>query len=100
MVEINGVAHIILTVTDWQESAKFYRKLLGEFLGLTCVMDGEGKSSISCSLPNYQATALGMVLSYIMWEAEQLLELCKRKTHTRARNLFNGGRGFITSVSA
>jgi len=44
MVEINGVAHIILTVTDWQESAKFYRSLLGDFLGLTCVMDGEGYS--------------------------------------------------------
>eukprot|EP01126_Amoeba_proteus_P042863 TRINITY_DN4670_c0_g2_i3.p1 TRINITY_DN4670_c0_g2~~TRINITY_DN4670_c0_g2_i3.p1 ORF type:complete len:163 (+),score=19.52 TRINITY_DN4670_c0_g2_i3:94-582(+) len=37
-VEINGVAHLILTVRDWQRSAPFYRRL-GELLGLTCVMD-------------------------------------------------------------
>lgn len=37
-VEVNGVAHVILTVSDWKKSAPFYRAL-GQFLGWTCVMD-------------------------------------------------------------
>ncbi len=37
-MEINGVAHVILTAGDFERSTAFYRKLL-PFLGLTLVMD-------------------------------------------------------------
>jgi catechol 2,3-dioxygenase-like lactoylglutathione lyase family enzyme len=40
-MEINGIAHIQLTVGDWAASRAFYGKLL-PFLGLTAVMDFEG----------------------------------------------------------
>ncbi len=39
-IEINGVAHIMLTVTDIALSRPFYRAL-SRFLGLTCVLDDE-----------------------------------------------------------
>src|SRR3954447_5461908 len=40
MVEINGVAHVMLTVGDWDRSRAFYDALL-PFLGLTQVFDGD-----------------------------------------------------------
>jgi catechol 2,3-dioxygenase-like lactoylglutathione lyase family enzyme len=40
-MEINGIAHIQLTVGDWEASVAFYRKLL-PYLGLTPVMDFDG----------------------------------------------------------
>ncbi len=40
-MEINGIAHIMLTVGDFARAAAWYRELLG-FLGLRCVIDGEG----------------------------------------------------------
>jgi catechol 2,3-dioxygenase-like lactoylglutathione lyase family enzyme len=40
-MEINGVAHIFVTVSDFARSREFYQKLL-PFLGLAPVMDGEG----------------------------------------------------------
>ena len=39
-IEINGMAHVILTVTHFREAREFYRKLLPKF-GMRCVMDGE-----------------------------------------------------------
>ena len=39
MIEINGMAHVILTVNDFEASREFYCKLL-PFLGLTKVYDG------------------------------------------------------------
>ena len=33
MIEINGMAHVILTVSDWQKAHAFYGALL-PFLGL------------------------------------------------------------------
>ena len=36
MIEISGVAHIVLTVSEWDRSRPFYAKLL-EFLGLKAV---------------------------------------------------------------
>ena len=39
MVEVNGIAHIILTVSQFEECQKFYKKLL-PFLGLKLVFDG------------------------------------------------------------
>ena len=38
MVEVNGIAHIILTVSQFEECQKFYKKLL-PFLGLKLVFD-------------------------------------------------------------
>ena len=40
-MEINGIAHIQLTVTDFEVSVAFYEKLL-PFLGLTPVMRADG----------------------------------------------------------
>ena len=40
MIEVNGIAHIILTVSRFTESRIFYKKLL-PFLGLQLVFDGE-----------------------------------------------------------
>jgi catechol 2,3-dioxygenase-like lactoylglutathione lyase family enzyme len=37
-MEINGMAHVILTASDFERSRAFYRKLL-PFLGLTPVID-------------------------------------------------------------
>lgn len=40
-MEINGIAHVMLTAGDFQRSREFYRQLL-PFLGLRPVMDGPG----------------------------------------------------------
>ncbi len=40
-MEINGIAHVFVTVSDFARSRSFYQKLL-PYLGLTPVMDGEG----------------------------------------------------------
>ena len=40
MVEINGVAHVILSVSNWQACRRFYAQLL-PFLGMTRTFDGE-----------------------------------------------------------
>lgn len=39
MIEINGMAHVILTVSDWEAARQFYGELL-PFLGLKKVYDG------------------------------------------------------------
>jgi catechol 2,3-dioxygenase-like lactoylglutathione lyase family enzyme len=40
MIEINGVAHVILTVSEWEKAQPFYASLLS-FLGLQCVFSGQ-----------------------------------------------------------
>lgn len=40
MIEINGIAHVILTVSDWPACRPFYERLLA-FLGLSRVFAGE-----------------------------------------------------------
>jgi catechol 2,3-dioxygenase-like lactoylglutathione lyase family enzyme len=40
MIEINGVAHIILAVSEWDQCRQFYEALLS-FLGLKCVFSGQ-----------------------------------------------------------
>ena len=40
MIEVNGIAHIILTVSRFEECRTFYKRLL-PFLGLQLVFDGE-----------------------------------------------------------
>jgi catechol 2,3-dioxygenase-like lactoylglutathione lyase family enzyme len=39
MIEINGMAHVILTVNKWTEAREFYSRLC-PFLGMTKVYDG------------------------------------------------------------
>ena len=39
MVEINGMAHVILTVSQWDKAREFYSELC-PFLGMTKVYDG------------------------------------------------------------
>jgi catechol 2,3-dioxygenase-like lactoylglutathione lyase family enzyme len=39
MIEINGMAHVILTVSQWQQACAFYSQLC-PFLGLTKVYEG------------------------------------------------------------
>jgi catechol 2,3-dioxygenase-like lactoylglutathione lyase family enzyme len=41
MVEINGIAHIFVTSSDFPRSRAFYARLLPEF-GMKAVMDGDG----------------------------------------------------------
>ncbi len=40
-MEINGIAHVLVTASDFDRSHAFYEKLL-PFLGLKPVLDGEG----------------------------------------------------------
>src|ERR1700755_1548742 len=39
MIEVNGMAHVILTVSQWEKACAFYSELL-PFLGMTKVYDG------------------------------------------------------------
>jgi len=39
MIEVNGMAHVILTVSQWDKAHAFYSQLL-PFLGMTKVYDG------------------------------------------------------------
>lgn len=39
MIQVNGMAHVILTVSQWEKARDFYAELL-PFLGLTKVYDG------------------------------------------------------------
>lgn len=39
-MEINGMAHVILTAGDFEKSSAFYRDLL-QFLGMTLVLDSD-----------------------------------------------------------
>ena len=41
MTEINGMAHVILTVSQYEKAKTFYSKLMPE-MGLECVFDNEG----------------------------------------------------------
>ncbi len=40
MIEINGVAHVILSVSNWQACRRFYEQLL-PFFGMTRTFDGD-----------------------------------------------------------
>jgi catechol 2,3-dioxygenase-like lactoylglutathione lyase family enzyme len=40
MIEVNGMAHVIISVSNWQACREFYTQLL-PFLGLTQTFDGD-----------------------------------------------------------
>ena len=57
-MEINGIAHILLTAANYPRSRKFYRKLL-PFLSMTPVIDTEatlycvgGRTTVDISAPS------------------------------------------------
>ena len=57
-MEVNGIAHIFLTASNYERSRDFYRKLL-PFLGLTPVIDTEttyycvgGRTAVGISAPS------------------------------------------------
>ena len=57
-MEINGIAHIFLTASNFERSREFYRKLL-PFLGLKPVIDTEttyycvgGRTAVGISAPS------------------------------------------------
>src|SRR5687767_10338701 len=41
MIEINGIAHVMLTVSDFERCHPFYKRIL-EFMGLKPVIDMDG----------------------------------------------------------
>jgi catechol 2,3-dioxygenase-like lactoylglutathione lyase family enzyme len=58
-MEINGMAHVILTASNFQRSRHFYSKLL-PFLGMTPVIDSDtyyycvgGRTALGISAPIY-----------------------------------------------
>ena len=57
-MEVNGIAHIFLTASNFERSREFYRKLL-PFLGLKPVIDTEttyycvgGRTAVGISAPS------------------------------------------------
>lgn len=50
MIEINGVAHVILTVSDWERCRPFYEALLN-FMGLKRVFGGNDSITMSAGAP-------------------------------------------------
>lgn len=40
MIKISGVAHVVLSVSEWKQCRSFYEALL-PFLGLTCAFNGK-----------------------------------------------------------
>ena len=57
-MEVNGIAHIFLTASNFERSCAFYRKLL-PFLGMTPVIDTEttfycvgGRTAVGISAPS------------------------------------------------
>ena len=48
MIDINGMAHVILTVSQFDKAHKFYSGLLPEF-GMTKVNDGRLSLSRRCA---------------------------------------------------
>jgi catechol 2,3-dioxygenase-like lactoylglutathione lyase family enzyme len=68
-VEINGVAHVMLTVSDFEKCVPFYRGLL-EFLGLRAVIDVDGM--LYCVGGR---TAVGIVRAGERWRDERFVQL-------------------------
>ena len=54
MIEINGMAHVILAVSEWERCRPFYEALLS-FLGLTRVFSGEDVDKVFAFLREQDA---------------------------------------------
>ncbi len=68
MIEVNGMAHVILTVSQYDEAKAFYSRLMPA-LGLECVFDG----SNMCYFVGGR-TALGLQLSDPEYAGERFVQ--------------------------
>src|SRR5258705_10150429 len=64
-MEVNGIAHIFLTASNFERSREFYRELL-PFLGMTPVIDTEaiyycvgGRTAVGISAPSAEHEEIG-----------------------------------------
>ncbi len=67
-MEINGIAHVMLTVSDFEACAPFYRRLL-QFLGLRPVIDAD--EMLYCVGGR---TAVGIMRAEPAWRTERFVQ--------------------------
>jgi catechol 2,3-dioxygenase-like lactoylglutathione lyase family enzyme len=117
-MEINGMAHVILTASNFERSRDFYRKLL-PFLGLTPVIDtdsyyycvgGRTALGISAPAPEYAGAAFEQTrvgLHHLCFRARErahvdelpcLREQVGRENHPRPARGFLGARLLLGAV--
>ena len=98
MIEVNGMAHIILTVSQYEKAKAFYSRLMPA-LGLECVFDGN-------NLTYYVGarTALGLQPCRPEFEGERFVQgrvglhhLCFR---ARSRDDVDKVEGLLTEMGA
>jgi catechol 2,3-dioxygenase-like lactoylglutathione lyase family enzyme len=97
-MEVNGVAHIFLTASNFERSREFYRKLL-PFLGLTPVIDSDttyycvgGRTGVGISAPSPEHAGTPFEQNRV-----GLHHLCFR---ARARDDVDELHGFLCSLDA
>jgi catechol 2,3-dioxygenase-like lactoylglutathione lyase family enzyme len=97
-MEINGIAHVMLTVSDFDACLPFYEKLL-EFLGLRPVIKMDGM--LYCVGGR---TAVGIVKGDERWRAERFVQLRVGLHHlcfrARAREDVDRLAEFLPSIGA
>lgn len=98
MIEINGMAHVILSVSNFDECRLFYAKLLA-FLGLTQAFDGQDMIYFVGA-----RTALGVERCAPEFESDRFVQksvglhhLCFR---ARSRADVDTVHGFLQSINA
>ena len=98
MIEINGIAHVILTVSDWPACRPFYERLL-PFLGLTRVFAGE-------DMIYYVGgrTAIGVGKCDPAYEGQRFVQNSVGLHHVcfraRSRDDIDAVHGFLQSIGA
>src|SRR5437868_4942629 len=97
-MEINGIAHIFLTASNFQRSREFYRKLL-PFLGLKPVIDTDttyycvgGRTAVGISAPSSEHAGAAFDQKRV-----GLHHLCFR---ARERADVDELHGFLTTLGA
>jgi hypothetical protein len=115
-MEINGVAHIFLTASNFERSREFYRKLL-PFLGLKPVIDTEttyycvgGRTAVGISAPSAEHAGAAFEqkrvgLHHLCFRAreradiDELHSFLKIRTSSARRARINGRRAIIRFCS-
>ena len=115
-MEINGVAHIFLTASNFERSREFYRKLL-PFLGLKPVIDTEttyycvgGRTAVGISAPSAEHAGAAFEqkrvgLHHLCFRAreradiDELHSFLKIRTSSARRARINGRRAIIQFCS-
>ena len=98
MMEINGIAHVFLTASNFERAREFYRKLL-PFLGLKPVIDTDdtyycvgGRTAVGIRAPSAEHEGAAFEQSRV-----GLHHLCFR---ARERADVDELHGFLTSIAA